>query len=94
MITFSINHCYIVGQKECSRKTENSKINSFSWNEFSSDNSCFESEQFLILHCVWLPSGAFTLTQDKSQHYSKSTKVIFLESRLSLFKNFLENLKG
>ena len=31
---------------------------------------------------------------DESQHYGKSTKVIFLERELSQFKNFLENLKG
>ena len=43
---------------------------------------------------VWLPSGAFTLMQDESQHYGRSTKVIFLERELSQFKNFLENLEG
>ena len=32
--------------------------------------------------------------QDESQHYGKSTKVIFLERALSQFKNFLKNLKG
>ena len=32
--------------------------------------------------------------QDESQHYGKSSKVIFLERELSQFKNFLENLKG
>ena len=46
LITFSIKHCCIVGQKEFSRKTEDRKLQSFSWNEFTSDNSCFESEQF------------------------------------------------
>ena len=52
LITFSINHCCIVGEKEFSRKTEDSKIKSFSWNEFSSDKSCFELEQFFIQHCL------------------------------------------
>ena len=43
LITFGIKHCCIVGQKEFSRKTKDSKIKSFSWSEFSSDNSFFES---------------------------------------------------
>ena len=77
LIAFSINHCSIVRQKEFSRKTEDTKIKSFSWNEFSSDNSCFESEQFFKFYIVWLLSGAFTLRQDESQHYGKNTKVIF-----------------
>ena len=34
------------------------------------------------------------LTQDESQPYGKSTKVIFLERELSQFENFFENLKG
>ena len=49
---------------------------------------------FFYFCFVWLPSGAFTITQDESQHYGKSTKVIFLERELSQFKNVLENLKG
>ena len=53
-----------------------------------------ESEQFFYFCFVWLPSGAFSLMQDESQHYGKSTKVIFLESELSQFKTFLEILKG
>ena len=46
MITFSINHCCIIGQKEFSRKTEDSRIKYLSWIEFNSDNSCFELKQF------------------------------------------------
>ena len=52
LITFSINHCCIEGQKKFSRKTEDSKIKSFSWNEFSSDNFCFELEKFFIQQCL------------------------------------------
>ena len=46
LIIFSIKHSCVVGQKEFSRKTEDSKIESFSWNKMSSDNSCFELKQF------------------------------------------------
>ena len=48
LITFSIKHCCIVGQEEFSRKTEDSKIKYFLWNEFSSVNSCSELKQFLL----------------------------------------------
>ena len=73
MITFSINHCRIIRQKEFSMKTENSKIEYFLWNEPSSDSSSFESEQYFLLDVVCLFSGAFILRQDESQHYGKST---------------------
>ena len=46
LITFSINHCCVMRPKEFSSRTENSKIESFSWNKFSSDTSCFELEQY------------------------------------------------
>ena len=52
------------------------------------------NQSSFLFNIVWLLSGAFTLTQDESQHHGKGTKVIFLESGLSQFKNFLENLKG
>ena len=56
--------------------------------------ACLVNQSSFFYFCfVWLPSGAFTLTQDESQYYGKSTKVIFLERELSQFKNFLENLK-
>ena len=42
----SINYCCIVRQKEFSRKTADSKIKSFSWNQFSSDNSCLNQSRF------------------------------------------------
>ena len=71
-----------------------SKVESFYWNKLSNKNLSVESEQFFDFCFVWLPSGAFTLMQDESQHCGKSTKVIFLEMELSQFKNFLENLKG
>ena len=90
MITFSINHCCIVGQKEFSIKAEENKIKSFSWNEFSSDNSCFESKQSL-LYCPSVfafgggggggGGGGVSLkkTEYKSLSYCK-TKGIFQES--------------
>ena len=68
-----------------------SKVESFYWNKLSSKSCSFESEQFFDFCFVWLPSGAFTLMQDESQHYGKGRKVIFLERELSQFKNFLEN---
>ena len=71
-----------------------SEVESFYWNKLSNESLSVESEQFFDFCFVWLPSGAFTLTQDESQHYGKSTKVIFLERELSQFKNVLENLKG
>ena len=71
-----------------------SKVESFYWNKLSNESLSVKSEQFFYFCFVWLPSGAFTLTQDESQHYGKSTKVIFLERELSQFKNVLENLKG
>ena len=57
LITFSIKHCCIVGQKKLSRRTEDSKIKSFSWNEFTSGNSCFESKQFFYCPSVLLLSS-------------------------------------
>ena len=42
-----------------------SKVESFYWNKLSSKSFSFESEQFFDLCFVWLPSGAFTLTQDE-----------------------------
>ena len=71
-----------------------SKDESFCWNKLSNESWSVESEQFFYSCFVWLPSGAFTLRQDESQHYGKSTKVIFLERELSQFTNFLENSKG
>ena len=71
-----------------------SKVESFYWNKLRNESLSFESEQFFYFCFVWLPSGAFTLAQDESQHYGKSTKLIFLERELSQFKDFLENLKG
>ena len=56
--------------------------------------ACLLNQSSFFYFCfVWLPSGAFTVTQDESQH-GKSTGVIFLKRELSQFKNFLENLKG
>ena len=49
VITFSIKHCCMIGLKEFSRKTEVSKIKYLSWNGFSSDNSCFEINEFFSL---------------------------------------------
>ena len=50
LITFSINDYSIMRQKEFSRKIVNAKVKSFSWNEFNSDSSWFESEQvFTVL---------------------------------------------
>ena len=71
-----------------------SKVESFYWNKLSNESWSVESEQFFYFCFVWLPSGAFALTQDESQDYGKSTKVVFLERELSQFKKFLENLKG
>ena len=71
-----------------------SKVESFYCNKLGNKSFSFESEQFFYLSFVSLPSGAFTLMQDESQHYGKNTKVIFLERGLSQFKNFLENLEG
>ena len=42
-----------------------SKVESFYWNKLSSKSFSFELEQFFDLCFVWLPSGAFTLTQDE-----------------------------
>ena len=70
------------------------KVESFYWNKLSNESWSVELEPFFDFSFVWLPSGAFTLTQDASQHSGKSTKVIFLERELSQLKNFLENLKG
>ena len=57
--------------------------------------ACLLNQRNFFYFCfVWLPSGAFTLMQGESQHYWKSTKVIFLERELSQFKNLLENFKG
>ena len=62
LITFSINHYCKARQKEFSKKVEISKVESFSWNEFSSDSSCFESEQFLICVLFWqFRGGGLTL---------------------------------
>ena len=56
--------------------------------------ACLLNQGSYFYFCfVWLPSGAFTLTQHESLH-GKSTEVIFLKRELSQFKNFLENLKG
>ena len=71
-----------------------SKVESFYWNKLSKESLSIESEQYFDFCFVLLPSGPFTLMQDESQHYGKSTKVIFLERELSQFKNLLENLKG
>ena len=65
-----------------------SKVELFCWNKLSSKSFSFESEPFLNMCFVWLPSGAFTLMQDESQDYVKSRKVIFLERGLSQFKDF------
>ena len=71
-----------------------SKVESFYWNKLSNESLSVESEQFFDFCFLWLNSLVFTLTQDESQHYGKSTKVIFLKRELSQFKNFLKNLKG
>ena len=94
LITSCIYHNCVIREKEFSRKVGTSKVESFYWNKVSNESWSVESEQFFDLCFVWLPSGAFTLTQDESQHYGKGTEVIFLERELSQFKNFLENLKG
>ena len=57
LITFSIKHCCIIGQREFSRKTEDSKIKYLSWNKFSSDNSCFELNKFFLLCLHFAHSG-------------------------------------
>ena len=49
-----------------------SKVESFYWNKLSNESLSVESEQFFDFCFVWLPSGAFTLMQDESQHYGKS----------------------
>ena len=46
---FSTKHCCIVGRKEFSRKTEDSKIKSFLGSEFTGNNSCFELKQFFTV---------------------------------------------
>ena len=71
-----------------------SKVESFYWNKLSNERWSVESEQFFDFCFVCLPSVAFTLMQDESQHSGKSTKVIFLERELCQFENFFENLKG
>ena len=60
-MTFSINHCCIIGQKEFSRKTEDSKIKYLSLNEFNSDNSSFESKQFFKCPSAFLHSGGIKI---------------------------------
>ena len=51
-----------------------SKVESFYWNKLSNESLSVESEQFFDFCFVWLPSGAFTLTQDESQHMGKVQK--------------------
>ena len=94
LIRLCIYHYCVVREKEFSRKVGMSKVETFYWNELSNESWSVESEQFFYSCFVWLPFGAFALRQDESQHYGKSTKVIFLERELNQFKNFLENLKG
>ena len=42
-----------------------SKVESFYWNKVSNESWSVESERFFDLCFVWLPSGAFTRTQDE-----------------------------
>ena len=70
-----MNYCCIVRQKDFSRKVETSKVEFFYWNKLS-------NKAFLLNWQVFY-STLFSLTQDDSQHYGESTKVIFLESGLS-----------
>ena len=65
LIISSIYDSCVIRQKEFSRKVGMSKVESFHWNKLSSKRCSFESEQFFYLCFVWLPSGAFTLTQDE-----------------------------
>ena len=55
------------------------KIKSFSWNEFSSDNYCFESKQFLTVLLFSHSGGSLNKTDYKSLLHFK-TKGIFQES--------------
>ena len=48
LITSSIYHYCVVRQKKFSKKVEMSKVESFYWNEPSSESLSFELEQFFI----------------------------------------------
>ena len=60
-------------------KIEDSKIKYLSWNEFNSDNSCFESKQCFSVLLPFPFRGILKKTGHKSLLCSK-TKGVFQES--------------